>query len=126
LAIAITYRFGPSRNQPQWRWISPGSIFAVIVWIAASVLFSWHTSHFGNYNKTYGSRCRGRVHDLDLDIHDGDSRRRQDHAELEHQTEVDTTTGAPDPQGKRGARMADALRRSPEASSPLSKSNTRR
>ena len=55
LMIAVVYRFGPSREQPQWRWISPGSIFAAVTWIAASLLFSWYTSHFGSYNKTYGS-----------------------------------------------------------------------
>jgi membrane protein len=41
----------------------------------------------------------------------------------EHQTKVDTTTGAPDAKGKRGARMADTLGRTPEASSPLSNSS---
>lgn len=53
--IAVIYRFGPSRDQPKWRWISPRSIFASIAWIAASLLFSYYTAHFGNYNKTYGS-----------------------------------------------------------------------
>lgn len=55
LMIAVVYRFGPSRDRSQWRWISPGSLFAALVWIAASLLFSWYTSHFGSYNKTYGS-----------------------------------------------------------------------
>ena len=55
LMIAVIYRFGPSRDQPQWRWISPGSVFAAVTWIAASLLFSWYTAHFGSYNKTYGS-----------------------------------------------------------------------
>src|SRR5258705_975110 len=55
LMIAVVYRFGPSREQPQWRWISPGSIFAAVTWIAASLLFSWYTAHFGSYNKTYWS-----------------------------------------------------------------------
>jgi membrane protein len=53
--MAVIYRFGPSREQPQWRWITPGSIFAAVTWIAASLLFSWYAAHFGNYNKTYGS-----------------------------------------------------------------------
>jgi membrane protein len=55
LMIAVIYRFGPSRDQPQWRWISPGSIFAALTWIVASLMFSWYTTHFGSYNKTYGS-----------------------------------------------------------------------
>lgn len=55
LMIAVIYRFGPSRDQPNWRWISPGSIFAVVAWIAASLIFSYYTAHFSSYNKTYGS-----------------------------------------------------------------------
>jgi membrane protein len=55
LMIAVVHRFGPSRDQPEWRWISPGSIFAAVTWIAASLLFSWYAAHFGSYNKTYGS-----------------------------------------------------------------------
>src|SRR4051812_46139064 len=38
LMIAVVYRFGPSRDRPQWRWISPGSIFATVAWVAASLL----------------------------------------------------------------------------------------
>src|SRR5258708_24541319 len=55
LMIAVVYRFGPSREQPQWRWISPGSIFAAVTWIAASLLFSLYTAHFRSYKKTYRS-----------------------------------------------------------------------
>ena len=110
LVISITYRFGPSRDRPQWRWISPGSIFAVIVWIAASVLFSWYTSHFGNYNKTYGSLGAAVgfmtwIWISTMVILIG----AKINAELEHQTAVDTTTGRPAPLGKRGARMADTV-----------------
>jgi membrane protein len=53
--LAILYRIGPSRHAPRWRWISWGSAFAAIGWIALSIGFSWYVSHFGNYNKTYGS-----------------------------------------------------------------------
>ena len=55
LAIAILYRYGPSREKAQWRWISWGSAFAAIAWLIVSFLFSFYTSHFGSYNKTYGS-----------------------------------------------------------------------
>jgi uncharacterized BrkB/YihY/UPF0761 family membrane protein len=48
LMIAVVYHFGPSRDRSQWRWISPGSLFAALVWIAASLLLSWYTSHFGS------------------------------------------------------------------------------
>jgi membrane protein len=53
--IAIIYRFGPSIEQPKWRWISPGSILAAVLWLVSSLLFSWYAENFGSYNKTYGS-----------------------------------------------------------------------
>jgi membrane protein len=55
LADAMIYRYGPSREKPQWRWISWGSAFATISWLAVSLLFSWYAANFGSYNKTYGS-----------------------------------------------------------------------
>ncbi len=55
LGIAILYRFGPSRNDIPWRWISWGSAFAASAWLGASILFSWYAANYGSYNKTYGS-----------------------------------------------------------------------
>ncbi|HYZ41533.1 MAG TPA: YihY/virulence factor BrkB family protein, partial [Stellaceae bacterium] len=54
-ALAVLYRFGPSRTQARWRWITWGSAFATIGWLIVSVLFSWYVANFGSYNKTYGS-----------------------------------------------------------------------
>jgi len=54
-ALAILYRFGPSRKSAQWRWISPGSILASIGWIAVSIVLSWYLGNFAQYNETYGS-----------------------------------------------------------------------
>jgi membrane protein len=110
LMIAVIYRFGPSRERAQWRWISPGSIFAAVVWIAASLLFSWYTANFGNYNKTYGSlgAAIGFMTWMWIStivILVG----AKINAELEHQTAVDTTEGPPAPRGERGARMADTI-----------------
>src|SRR5689334_17326134 len=53
--LAVCYRYGPSRHDARWRWISWGSVAAAILWIIVSMLFSWYASNFGNYNKTYGS-----------------------------------------------------------------------
>lgn len=53
--LALIYRYGPSNSRPRWRWISVGSITAALLWIVGSMLFSWYVSHFGTYNKTYGS-----------------------------------------------------------------------
>jgi membrane protein len=55
LFLAVIYRFGPSRLYAKWRWITGGSMFATLVWVAGSVAFSWYVSNFGSYNKTYGS-----------------------------------------------------------------------
>jgi membrane protein len=55
LALTALYHYGPSRREPVWRWITWGSVFAAILWLAASVLFSWYVANFGSYNKTYGS-----------------------------------------------------------------------
>lgn len=53
--IATIYRFGPCRNEPKWRWISPGNLLASTGWLAGSLLFSWYAANFGSYNKIYGS-----------------------------------------------------------------------
>ena len=53
--LAVIYRFGPSKEDPEWQWISPGAVFATLGLIVASVLFSWYASNFANYNETYGS-----------------------------------------------------------------------
>ena len=53
--LAVLYRFGPATTKPAWRWVTPGSLFAVIVLIISSAAFAYYTAHFGNYNKTYGA-----------------------------------------------------------------------
>jgi membrane protein len=54
-ALVVLYRYAPYRNSPQWRWIIWSSIFAAVVWLGVSALFSWYVASFGSYNKTYGS-----------------------------------------------------------------------
>jgi membrane protein len=53
--LTLIYRYGPSRTEPRWQWITWGGAFAAITWLAASALFSWYAANFGNFNKTYGS-----------------------------------------------------------------------
>jgi membrane protein len=55
LMLAILYYAAPNVRQPGFRWITPGSIVAVIVWIAASAGFALYVALFASYNKTYGS-----------------------------------------------------------------------
>lgn len=53
--LALAYRFGPDREDAEWRWISPGSVLAAVGLVGFSLLFSWYTQNLGNYNETYGS-----------------------------------------------------------------------
>src|SRR5258705_7363950 len=54
LALSVIYRYGPSREKPRWRWITWGSAFAALLWLASSALFSWYAANFGKFNETYG------------------------------------------------------------------------
>jgi len=54
-ALAILYRFGPSRPQARWQWLSVGALTASLLWLVGSSLLSWYLSNFGNYTATYGS-----------------------------------------------------------------------
>jgi membrane protein len=110
LGLAALYRFGPSRDSGRWRWVSWGSGFAAVLWLTASLLFSFYVAHFGSYDKTYGSL--GAVVGFmtwiwlsTITVLVG----AELNSEMEHQTAVDTTTGAPKPMGQRGARVADTL-----------------
>ena len=55
VGLTLIYRYGPSRTEPRWQWISWGGAFAAAIWLAASALFSWYAANFGSFNKTYGS-----------------------------------------------------------------------
>jgi membrane protein len=54
-AFAIVLYLAPNVSPPKWQFISPGAVFAVIVWLIASALFALYTSQFASYNKTWGS-----------------------------------------------------------------------
>ena len=53
--LAILYYGAPNVRHAGFRWITPGGILAVLVWIAASVGFAFYVANFSSYNKTYGS-----------------------------------------------------------------------
>jgi membrane protein len=53
-ALALIYRFGPAVPRP-WRWITPGSVVAVLVWVMASLLFRLYLRFFSTYGRSYGS-----------------------------------------------------------------------
>jgi membrane protein len=53
--LAILYWAAPNVRHPGFRWISPGSILAVAVWLIASAAFALYVANFSSYNKTYGA-----------------------------------------------------------------------
>ena len=55
LGLAVLYRFGPSRTDAHWEWLSVGSAFAAVAWLGGSALLSWYLANFANYDATYGS-----------------------------------------------------------------------
>lgn len=110
LALAVLYRFGPSREKPRWIWVSWGALLATVLWLAASILFSFYVSNFASYNQTYGALgaviillmwfyLTGYVILMGGELN----------AEMEHQTAKDTTERRGAPLGQRDAQMADTV-----------------
>ncbi len=108
LGLAVLYRICPDRQDARWRWITPGSILAALLWLVLSSLFSYYVSNFASYDAAYGSLgavvvallwfyLSAFVVMLGAELN----------AELELQTRRDTTTGPERPPGKRGAFVAD-------------------
>jgi membrane protein len=54
-AFSTLLHLGPDVPRRRWRFLTPGSVFATAVWLAASGGFAYYTSSFGSYNKTWGS-----------------------------------------------------------------------
>jgi membrane protein len=110
VGLAVMYRYAPSRDEPQWKWVSPGAGAAVTLWIIASIGFTAYVAHFNSYSKTYGSL--GGVIILltwlyisSFVILFGAAI----NAQSEKQTRKDSTAGHPEAMGRRGARAADTL-----------------
>jgi membrane protein len=110
IGLAVFYRFAPSRDEPRWRWVSWGAVAATVLWLVGSALFSWYVSNFGSYNETYGSIgvvavlmmwfwLSALIVLLGAELN----------AEMEHQTERDTTRGRERRIGERGAYVADTV-----------------
>ncbi len=55
LLFAILYWASPNAKHGGFRWVSPGGVLAVVIWLAASAGFGFYVANFGSYNKTYGS-----------------------------------------------------------------------
>ena len=110
LALAFLYRYAPHRTPAKWRWITPGSMLATLMWIIASIGFSYYVSQFASYNETYGSLGGVVIMLMWLYISAyiiifGAAI----NASTEQQTLVDSTIGPEKAVGKRGAIVADRL-----------------
>jgi membrane protein len=110
VGLAVLYRYGPSRREPKWKWVSIGSLLASVLWIAGSAALSLYLEKYAHYDATYGTLGTGIglmvwmwmttiVILLGAELN----------SEMEHQTATDTTEGRPKPLGTRGATMADTV-----------------
>lgn len=108
--LAALYRWAPARDEARWSWLTPGAIFAGVLWLLGSVGFSLYVTFFADYNATYGSLGAVVVVLMWMYISTfavlfG----AETNAELERQTRKDTTEGSAQPMGKRGAYAADTV-----------------
>lgn len=110
VGLAVLYRYGPSRREAKWEWLSIGAIFATFAWLASSAALSYYLANYANYDATYGSlgAAIGTMTWMWISaivILFGAAL----NSEIEHQTARDTTVGREKPLGTRGATMADTV-----------------
>ena len=115
-ALTVIYAFGPCRARARWRWLTPGALFAAALSLTLSLVFSWYLQNFVR-TAAYGplAAMMGfllwtwlsvQIILMGAELN----------AEVEHQTAIDTTTGAPAGLGERGAVVADTV--GPKRGSP--------
>lgn len=109
-AFTLAYRVGPSREPARWSWVYCGGAAAAFLWLVGSLGFSLYLDNFRTLGATYGSLSAVIALMLwlwfsTMVVLVG----AEFSAQVEHQTAVDTTTGAPKPLGQRGAVMADGV-----------------
>ncbi len=115
VGLGLLYRYGPNRRSPQFRWVTPGSILATAVWMAASWGFSFYVSNVSDYNETFGTL--GAVVILLLWLYISAyiiCLGAELNSELEHHTDADTTVGRWRPMGERRAYVADNITSPPD------------
>lgn len=113
--VSGLYRFAPAREEARWVWITPGSILAAAIWLLLTVLFGFYLTNLTNFSATYGSL--GALAALQTWLYLSAYvviMGAELNSEIEHQTARDSTTGAPEPMGRRGAWAADNVADSDE------------
>ncbi len=106
----VLYRYAPSRENARWRWLTPGSVFTAATWLILTLIFGFYLARVTSYEATYGALgaviafltwiyLSAYVLVIGAELN----------SEFEHQTSVDSTTGDPEPIGKRGAWAADEV-----------------
>lgn len=109
-AITTMYRLAPDRESPRVRWVIPGAIAAMALWLLVSALFSLYVTNFGTYDETYGALAGVIVLLLWLFLSAFTVLLGAElNAEMEAQTRKDTTVGEPQHMGERDAAKADWL-----------------
>lgn len=108
--LSVLYRYAPSRDEPEWKWASPGAVISCLIWVVASAGFAFYVGNFGSYNESFGTLAgvivllmwfwiSAFIILLGAELN----------AEMEAQTRVDTTKGPDAPMGSRDAVKADTL-----------------
>ncbi len=112
IGLAVVYRYGPSRNSPELKWVSVGAIAALVLWAVGSAGFAFYVGNFGSYNETFGTVAgvvvllmwfwiSAYIILMGAELN----------SEMEAQTRHDTTVGRDQPMGERDAEKADNLGR---------------
>lgn len=114
--LTVIYRHGPCRQKARLRWLTPGAIFAALLSLALSLIFSWYlqtfvrTAYYGPLAAMMGfllwTWLTVQIVLMGAELN----------AEIEHQTAMDTTTGKERAIGERGAVVADTV--GPKRGSP--------
>ena len=114
--LTVIYRHGPCRQKARLRWLTPGAIFAALLSLALSLIFSWYlqtfvrTAYYGPLAAMMGfllwTWLTVQIVLMGAELN----------AEIEHQTAIDTTTGEERAIGERGAVVADTV--GPKRGSP--------
>ena len=53
--VSVLYYASPNVKLRGFKWVTPGSLFAIVVWAIASAAFALYVANFGSYDKTYGT-----------------------------------------------------------------------